>query len=84
MIAFSPLLQQPLTQVAVWTLGEFGDLLITGQTEDEEPLDVSVECITSLLPSHSCGDIKGLHHRDHMITEVLCYEDHMITGLLLL
>lgn len=33
--------QQPLSQVAAWTLGEYGDLLITGQTDEGEAIDVS-------------------------------------------
>ena len=33
--------QQPLAQAALWTLGEFGDLPVNKQVEEEEPIDVS-------------------------------------------
>ena len=50
--------QQSLSQIATWTIGEFGDLLITGPMEIEgDALDVSVcsRATTWCSPQHTLG-----------------------------
>ncbi len=47
-------MQQPLAQVALWCIGEFGDMLVAGVVDEEEPIQVR----TYYLPALDVDSLK--------------------------
>ena len=38
-----------MCQVGVWSVGEYGDLLVRGEVEEEEPIEVHTQTRSSTL-----------------------------------
>ncbi|CAF3503997.1 unnamed protein product [Adineta steineri] len=66
--------QQPLVQVALWTLGEFGDLFVSEQyqhTDDQENIQVSEEEIVNILEKILNWSISTVITREYAINALM-------------
>nr|XP_033797984.1 AP-1 complex subunit gamma-1 isoform X4 [Geotrypetes seraphini] len=63
--------QQPLVQVASWCMGEYGDLLVSGQCEEEEPVQVTEDEVLDILESVLISNMSGSVTRGYALTAIM-------------
>ncbi|XP_053522563.1 AP-1 complex subunit gamma-1 isoform X3 [Artibeus jamaicensis] len=63
--------QQPLVQVAAWCIGEYGDLLISGQCEEEEPIQVTEDEVLDILESVLISNMSTSVTRGYALTAIM-------------
>lgn len=65
------IVQQPLVQVASWCIGEYGDLLVNGQCDEEEQLNVKEEEVVSILEKILSNNNSTVVTKEYAITALL-------------
>ncbi|KAL4630275.1 AP-1 complex subunit gamma-1 isoform X2 [Arapaima gigas] len=63
--------QQPLVQVASWCMGEYGDLLVSGQCEEEEPIQVSEDEVLDVLEGILVSNLSSPVTRGYALTAIM-------------
>ncbi|XP_069740877.1 AP-1 complex subunit gamma-1-like isoform X2 [Narcine bancroftii] len=63
--------QQPLVQVAVWCIGEYGDLLLTGEFEEETPVQVTEDEVLDVLEKILHSSLSALATREYALTAIM-------------
>ncbi|OXB65110.1 hypothetical protein ASZ78_008393 [Callipepla squamata] len=63
--------QQPLVQVASWCIGEYGDLLVSGQCEEEEPVQVTEDEVLDILESVLISNMSASVTRGYALTAIM-------------
>ncbi|XP_058011617.1 AP-1 complex subunit gamma-1 isoform X2 [Pituophis catenifer annectens] len=63
--------QQPLVQVASWCIGEYGDLLVSGQCEEEEPIQVTEDEVLDVLESILVSNLTASVTRGYALTAIM-------------
>ncbi|KAH0619748.1 hypothetical protein JD844_000694 [Phrynosoma platyrhinos] len=63
--------QQPLVQVASWCIGEYGDLLVSGQCEEEEPIQVTEDEVLDVLESVLVSNMSASVTRGYALTAIM-------------
>ncbi|XP_053555433.1 AP-1 complex subunit gamma-1 [Bombina bombina] len=63
--------QQPLVQVSSWCIGEYGDLLISGHCEEEEPIQVTEDEVLDILESILISNMSTSVTRGFALTAIM-------------
>ncbi|KAK2497649.1 hypothetical protein MC885_008895, partial [Smutsia gigantea] len=63
--------QQPLVQVAAWCIGEYGDLLVSGQCEEEEPIQVTEDEVLDILENVLISNMSTSVTRGYVLTAIM-------------
>uniref|UniRef100_A0A8C2JV72 AP-1 complex subunit gamma n=1 Tax=Cyprinus carpio TaxID=7962 RepID=A0A8C2JV72_CYPCA len=63
--------RQPLVQVASWCIGEYGDLLVSGQCEEEEPIQVSEDEVLDVLEGLLVSNLSTPVTRAYSLTAIM-------------
>uniref|UniRef100_A0A8B9GDH2 AP-1 complex subunit gamma n=1 Tax=Amazona collaria TaxID=241587 RepID=A0A8B9GDH2_9PSIT len=63
--------QQPLVQVAAWCIGEYGDLLVSGQCEEEPPIQVTEDEVLDILESILISNMSASVTRGYALTAIM-------------
>uniref|UniRef100_A0A671PL37 AP-1 complex subunit gamma n=1 Tax=Sinocyclocheilus anshuiensis TaxID=1608454 RepID=A0A671PL37_9TELE len=63
--------QQPLVQVASWCIGEYGDLLVSGQCEEEEPIQVNDLYVLDVLEGLLVSNLSTPVTRGYSLTAIM-------------
>ncbi|XP_064641695.1 AP-1 complex subunit gamma-1-like isoform X1 [Lineus longissimus] len=62
--------QQPLVQVASWCIGEYGDMLVSGQCEEDEPIQVTEDEVLNVLEKVLSSNVSAVVTKEYAITAV--------------
>ncbi|XP_053312807.1 AP-1 complex subunit gamma-like 2 isoform X2 [Spea bombifrons] len=62
---------QPLVQVASWCIGEYGDLLVLGSCEDDEPVQVTEDEVLDVLEGILQSHISMASTRAYTLTAIM-------------
>ncbi|KAJ8339960.1 hypothetical protein SKAU_G00345930 [Synaphobranchus kaupii] len=63
--------QQPLVQVSSWCIGEYGDLLVSGQCEEEEPIQVTEDEVLDVLEGLLVSNMSSPVTRGYSLTAIM-------------
>ncbi|KAK2142509.1 hypothetical protein LSH36_945g00012 [Paralvinella palmiformis] len=70
-VAIQDISQQPLIQVGSWCIGEYGDLLISGQCEEDEPIQVTEDEVLDLLEKILINNNSSLVSKQYALNAIV-------------